>query len=143
MSDRKLVDFDLKAVASHLRAVHPSKTAEHVAARIDAPVETVRQWLRLAAKPGFCATLKLIGAYGPELLAAALPSLPDWAARALIAERRRAAMDELRRLEERLGGFHADDGERDRPDRMGDGMGAGFRGRVGVVPRARGDVADG
>ena len=103
MSDQNVVDFDPKSVAFYLRRKHPHKTAEHVAAAIDVPVETARQWLRGASTPNVVATLALVGAYGPELLAAALPSLPAWAARSLIAERRRVAMAELDRLNERLG----------------------------------------
>ena len=133
MSAQKLVDFDQKSVGFFLRRAHPAKTAEHVAERIGAPVETVRQWLRGASKPNFCATLALVGVYGPELLAFALPSLPDWATRAMIAERRRAAMDELRRLEERLGDL-GDDYEMGgaATDRMGRALGADLPTRSGA-----------
>lgn len=102
MSHRKLVDFDLKAVALHLRRVHPVKTAEFVSVDIGVPAETVRQWLRGAANPSGPALAALIGVYGLEILAAALPALPQCLKRALVAERRAAAMDEMRRLGERL-----------------------------------------
>ncbi|MDE2106603.1 MAG: helix-turn-helix transcriptional regulator, partial [Patescibacteria group bacterium] len=94
MSAQKLVDFDQNAVGFFLRRAHPQKTAEHVAERIGCPPETVRQWLRGHARPNFSATLALVGVYGPELLAAALPRAPQWLARALSAERRLAAMEE-------------------------------------------------
>lgn len=130
MSDRKLVGFDLNAVASFLRRQHPQKTAEHVAERIDAPAETVRQWLRGAAKPSFAATLALVGAYGPEFLAVALPQAPGWLARALDAERRREAMEDLRRAHARWGELNdAQESEGRGAARLGGALGAGLSGR--------------
>lgn len=129
MSAHKRVDFDQNAVGFFLRRAHPQKTAEHVAEAIGCPPETVRQWLRGVARPNFAATLALVGVYGPELLAAMLPNAPAWLARALSAERRRAAMDELRRVEARLGDLQ--DGElrgRATP-RLGGALGAGLCGR--------------
>ena len=123
MSHRKLVTSHQNAVASHLRRIHPTKTAEHVAADIGVPTETVRQWLRGASRPNGGAMLALVGVYGPELLAAALPDAPGWLKRALVAEQRRAAMDEMRRLGERLGVMNDEPIEGARPHRLGRGVG--------------------
>lgn len=144
MSAQKLVEFDPKpagfdpSVGSFLRRVHPHKTAEHVAQAIGVPPETARQWLRGVARPNFGATLALVGVYGPELLAAALPRAPEWLARALNAERRRAAMDALHRAQERLGELHDADELGGRPTaRLGGALGAGLCDRgLGAGDRA-------
>jgi hypothetical protein len=119
MSHRKLVEPHQNAVAAHLRRIHPTKTAECVAADIGVPAETVRQWLRGAASPSGPAMLALVGVYGPELLAVALPNAPGWLRRALVAEKRRAAMDELRALTERLGAMDNEPIEGPEPSRLG------------------------
>ena len=141
MSHGKVVDFHQNAVANHLRAIHPIKTAEHVAAAIGYPVETVRPWLRGAARPNGAAMLALVGVYGLELLAAALPSAPEWVNRALIAERRRAAMDEIRRLRERLEAFGNDEGTA--PALLGRAVGGGLRDGLDTIAGARADDAGG
>ena len=146
MSHPKKVDFNL---GDFLRVRHPIKTAEAVAALGVAPVETVRGWLKGYAKPTGAATLALIGAYGPEYLAAALPGL-SWLAQAKRAERmaaleRRAA--DLRQDLENFDAGMAGDGM----GRRGGGLGGHGAGRVlgrregaesgAVLPRsiARGD----
>ena len=123
MSHRKLVELHQNAVATHLRRIHPAKTAECVAADVGVPAETVRQWLRGAASPSGPAMLALVGVYGPELLAAALPDAPAWLRRALVAEQRRAAMDELRALTERLGAMNDEPIEGPEPSRLGRAVG--------------------
>ena len=136
LSDRKSVIFDLEAVARHLRALHPVKTAEHVGAAIGVPSETVRQWLRGASRPNCDATLALIGVYGLELLAVAMPFLPQPLRDALIAERRRAASEEMRRLGERLEGLNHDatNARRAAPG-LGGALGGFDRADAGVLRR--------
>jgi hypothetical protein len=144
MSHRKAVTFDLDAVASHLRAIHPVKTAEHVGAAIGFPPETVRQWLRGASRPNGGAALALVGVYGPELLAAALPDAPGWLRRALVAERRRTAMDEMRRWGERLGAVNDEpEIEGPEPSRLGRVVGRRFRGDLRALRSGVGDAAGG
>jgi len=144
MSHQKTVTIDLDAMASHLRAVHPIKTAENVGADTGFPAETVRQWLRGASRPNCLGVLALVGVYGPELLAAAMPSAPDWLRRALIAERRRAAMDEMHRLGKRLGALTDEMGiEGPEPTRLGRVVGGRVRDdlrslRDGVADAGRG-----
>ena len=107
-----------------------------VAAAIGYPVETVRPWLRGAARPNGAAMLALIGAYGLELLAAALPNAPAWVRRALVAERRAAAIDEIRRLGERLEALNHDEGVA--PENGAEGAWPAVLGRsVGGRARAR------
>ena len=143
MSHRKLVTSHQNAVASHLRAIHPIKTAECVAADIGVPAETVRQWLRGAASPNGSAMLALVGVYGPELLAAALPDAPAWLRRALVAEQRRAAMNEMRRLHERLGAMNHEPDEGPEPSRLGRAMGRRFQDNRGALRDGVVDAAGG
>lgn len=86
-----------------LRSAHPGKTAEGVAARTRIKSETVAHWLKGYGRPGFVSTLRLIGAYGPDLLAALLASPPAWLDHAAQAEQLRElgeqAADVARRLE--------------------------------------------
>jgi len=92
MSHPKRGESSPKTCADFLRERHPAKTAEHVADETGLPAATVRSWLRGQASPGFAATLILIGCYGPEFLAAVLPSA-RWLGAAARAE-------ELARLRE-------------------------------------------
>ena len=102
MSDPKLVKFNPEILAAFLRRIHPAKTADCVAADSGVAVETVRGWLKGAAKPGCKHLLALIGAYGPELLVAMYPNAPRWLQAAQRAERQRATEDELAALTARL-----------------------------------------
>jgi hypothetical protein len=96
--------FDAQKWASILRDRHPDKTAECVAAAIDEPAATVRKWLEGRARPGWRATLKLVGVYGPELLAAAMDSPPEWLDDAVRAERLTALRLQYVRLSHLLTG---------------------------------------
>lgn len=99
--------LDLPALADFLRRRHPIKTADCVAAETGVPVGTVENWLCGRAAPAGSSFAALLVAYGPAVLAAALPVVPRWvdeAARAealarLEAEQARLAarMAELRR----------------------------------------------
>ena len=86
-------------VIALLTRYHPFKTAESVAADTGIRAGTVRQWMARESAPNFAAFCKLIGAYGPEILVAALESPPKWlddAARAeQLAQADRAVADAL------------------------------------------------
>ena len=98
-----LDNFENSRIAAFLRTRHPTKTAECVQAEADIPADTVRQWLKGVSRPGFVGLLSLIGAYGPEFLAAALPNAPAWLEGA-VREQRRVALDaERAALMRRLG----------------------------------------
>lgn len=86
----------LERLGEHLRALHPVKTAEAVAARCrgQVSVEQARKWLALKAQPSGAALLWLATCYGPGLLVALFgPSpasseaVPGWLAAAMRAQR--------------------------------------------------------
>ena len=87
-SEKNRIDFALE----FLRAKHPLKTAQCVAAETGISFKTVHSWLCGNTKPGWHHTLALIGAYGPEFLAAVCPQSRIW-----IEPARR--LEELRQLE--------------------------------------------
>ncbi len=101
MSHQKKVEFH-PALAAFLRARHPTKTAESAAAETGIAAETIRCWLKGAAKPGCAHLLALIGSYGPEFLMAVYPAAPRWLEAAHRAERQRALEDEIAAVEGRL-----------------------------------------
>lgn len=65
-------------ITAFLRKVHPTKSADNVAADTGLSVNTVRKWFSREATPNAYAVMLLIGAYGPELLCAALTNPPAW-----------------------------------------------------------------
>lgn len=82
-----------------LRDRHPIKTAENVAAETGIPVATVASWLDRGSSPNAWALLNLVGAYGADVLCAAMESPPAWlrsAARQAERERVEAEIAALR-----------------------------------------------
>lgn len=65
-------------VVHFLRARHPSKTADNIAAETGLVAGTVAKWLERSSVPGGIAILRLAAAYGPEFLLAAYPKAPEW-----------------------------------------------------------------
>ena len=61
-----------------LRSRHPVKPAHQVAERTGLSVDTVSKWFAGETTPNGPAILKLMLAYGPSLLAAVIPSAPEW-----------------------------------------------------------------
>lgn len=92
---------DADGVVSFLRCRHPSKTAERVGAEIGVSPDTARKWLDGAARPSFDAFARMISAYGPEFLAAAIPSLA-WLSEASLNEQRRVLEDQIASAREKL-----------------------------------------
>lgn len=86
-----------RAVA-FIRALYPSKTADHVAYDTGISADTVRKWIEGAAKPSWVAFSRLIFAYGPAFLAAVYPRVPAW----LDEARRRELQAELRAEQQRI-----------------------------------------
>lgn len=70
-----------------LRGVHPTKTAEQVEAATGIPAKTVRNWLCGAAQPGGDAMVRLVLAYGPDLICAMCDAAPAWLAASARAKR--------------------------------------------------------
>lgn len=65
-------------VARFLRAQHPRKTAEMVAADTGLAISTVATWLEGRSVPGGVAVLTLIAVYGPSFLASVMPGSFGW-----------------------------------------------------------------
>lgn len=65
-------------ILDYLRALYPSKTAEHVAADTGISRETVHTWFGRCSAPSWQHMAVLIITYGPDFLAAALPARPAW-----------------------------------------------------------------
>jgi hypothetical protein len=119
MSARNLVKPDPARVAAFLRGRFPVKTAECVAAETGVAAETVRQWLKGVARPGFPHLLALIGAYGPEFLSAMFPNAPRWLEAARRAERQRELEAELAALAARLADLKGTNDEAARLEALG------------------------
>ena len=129
MSDLKLVKFDPARVAVFLRRLHPAKTAERVADDTGVPAETVRQWLKGAATPGFGRLFALIDAYGPEFLVAVFPRAPRWLDAAWRAEEQRDLEDQMTAMRARCADLTRPSLTRPSDDEKG--MAAAAGGRAG------------
>jgi hypothetical protein len=115
---------DAQIWAGELRARHPVKTAEHVAALTGEPVATIRKWLEGRARPGWRAWLKLIGVYGPDILAAAFETPPEWLDEAARAQKRAWLAAEYAALQERPWRCYGDSGCSGTRGRNGSGPGS-------------------
>ncbi len=92
--------IDGHAWREFLKACHPTKTAQSVAARTGISADTVEKWFR-GASPSFDAAFALFDAYGPEFLAAACPAL-GWLKPALREREIEALRDAQAALQARL-----------------------------------------
>lgn len=70
--------IDLEALRRFLQRRYHYNTPEAVAADTGIPPETVRNWMRLRAKPSIGNFLTLARVYGPDFVAAAWPGAPRW-----------------------------------------------------------------
>jgi hypothetical protein len=124
-------------ISAFLRSRHPLKTAESVAAESGVPRETVASWLKGAARPSGSHFVRLVSAYGPELLAATMRSPPGWLVAAERAERRKALEARLAAVRCELKRATDDDARERRPEAarveargLGLGGGGGRRSRA-------------
>ena len=85
-----------------LRNRHPIKTAEEVAAATGLPADTVKKWFDRDSAPSFAACFALIGAYGPDFVAAVMEHPPAWIDTAARAARREALARDIARLQAEL-----------------------------------------
>lgn len=92
-----------------LRERHPVKTADCVAADLGISPHTVSKWLSGDSAPGWGHTLALIGAYGPEFLAAVCPRSRVWIEPARKLEERRKLELQRVQLEKRIKALGGDD----------------------------------
>ncbi|MCE4223433.1 hypothetical protein HCU64_06690 [Methylobacterium sp. C25] len=83
-----------------LRRLHPQKTAENVAADTGIAAATVARWMDRGSAPNSAAFLKLLGAYGPELLCATMDNPASWIDRACREIRRERIRTEINALEQ-------------------------------------------
>lgn len=90
-------------VVAFLRARHPAKTAEAVAAETGLGTDRIRKWLDRGSKPSCAACFIMIAVYGPEFLSAVMDRPPAWIATAARAARREQLRAELADIEARLG----------------------------------------
>ncbi len=99
-------------LADFLRTQHPSNTAKEVARKADVPSRTVEHWLAGLSSPRLPHFLKLLHAYGPALLKAAMDDASlkdmrkeegfDWVERLRVAEDQDKATAELERVTDAL-----------------------------------------
>ena len=89
-------------VVAFLRARHPAKTSESVAAETGLGVDRIRKWLDRSSAPSCAACFTMIAVYGPKFLAAVLHRPPAWIAVASRAAERERLRAEIASLEARL-----------------------------------------
>lgn len=104
-----LSDEAAARVVAFLRARHPIRAADNVAADAGIAADTVRKWFDRASAPSFGAMLLLIRAYGPEILAAAFERPPQWLDRAARDADRARTWAAIAELQRRLDGGRGDD----------------------------------
>lgn len=84
------------------RRHHPVKTADAVAARLGAPSRTVENWMSGVAAPSLAWFVRIVDAYGPQVLAEVMPESCGWLAAAVRIERRAQLEAEQRRIEREM-----------------------------------------
>ncbi len=92
------VDADCDRALAFIRARHPVKTAECVAAETGVPASTVRRWLEHVARPSWSGFARLIFSYGAAFLVAVYPRAPKWIDEAYQQERLAALEAEHARI---------------------------------------------
>ncbi len=85
-------------IIAFLRQRYPSKTAENVAADIGGSAETIQKMIDRYSAPSAWTYGRLVCAYGPAFLCAALESPPAWIVAAAHAERLAAVEAEYARI---------------------------------------------
>ncbi len=94
----KVGGIDTQGWRQFLKARHPTKTAQAIAARTGLSPDTIDKWLRGTGAPSFDATMILAVIYGPEFLAACVPGCA-WIAEAARGARRLAIGETIATLE--------------------------------------------
>jgi hypothetical protein len=119
----------LELALAFLRAKHPFKTADCVAAQTGISANTISKWLRGESRPGWGHTMALIGVYGADFLWASSPQSRVWLAPARKLEELRQLESERVRLNQRIkelgGNAHAGMGGGDSAAGGGPGLHAG------------------
>ena len=85
-------------IIAFLRQRYPVKTAENVAADIGGSAETIQKMIDRVSAPSAWSYGRLVCAYGPSFLCAALSNPPAWIVAAAQAERLATVQAEYDRL---------------------------------------------
>lgn len=85
-------------IISFLRQRYPLKTADNVAADIGGSAETIQKMIDRASAPSAWTYGRLVCAYGPAFLCAALANPPAWIVTAAHAERLASVEAEYARI---------------------------------------------
>ena len=91
-------------IAMFLRSVHPTKTADNVAADTGIPAKTVAKYLDRGSAPGALAFCRLMQAYGAPFACAAMENPPAWLNAAAREDDQRRLRAEIAALEAKLNG---------------------------------------
>ena len=92
-------------VSAFLRRMHPTQTADNVAAEAGIPVNTIKTWLQRGSAPDAEGYTALWIAYGPEFLEALADSRsPDWLKQIRRAHEALQLKAEIAALEKKLAG---------------------------------------
>lgn len=84
----KFSDARWDRAIAFLRALHPAKTADCVAADTGIKPDTVRKLLAGASEPTFRHYTRMLFAYGPEFAACIYSNAPDWLRAEVRADKR-------------------------------------------------------
>ncbi len=84
--------------------MYPVKTADNVAADTGISANTVSKWLDRGSAPTSWAFLRLLSAYGPDLVCAVMDSPPAWLDRAAKEQRRERLEAQIAALQSQLDG---------------------------------------
>jgi transcriptional regulator with XRE-family HTH domain len=86
------INIKVSRICGYLRGLHPIKTEARVSDDTGIASETVAQWLKNDRWPSIIHLFTLIGAYGPDFLAAMYPNSRIWISPA-------QRLEELRQLQ--------------------------------------------
>lgn len=101
LSDKRSTDVG-RRLALYLRRLYPRDVAKNVAADTGLSITTVQKLLERESAPNAAGYVALTLVYGPEFLAAVLPSAPGWLERAVRMERLAQLEAERARIEREL-----------------------------------------
>jgi hypothetical protein len=99
---RRMRDAEFDGFVRFVRRRYPREPAACLAADLNIPVETAKQYLKRRARPGFGTSMAAVATYGPQLLAEMYPNGPGWFDEARRAADQAALVAELASLRARI-----------------------------------------
>ncbi|MBO3760378.1 hypothetical protein [Ciceribacter sp. L1K22] len=99
--NRSATLFDVGGLIDWLRQRYPRSTTVNVEAETGIPAASVENWLHRRSQPSVEHFIRLVAAFGPEVLQACLVATPDWVEQAAAAEQAKAIDEEIARLTQR------------------------------------------